>query len=101
MCMELNDTNIANSILQELREIKQVLVFKKRMWTMDDFCLYTGISKEYAYHLTSTGKVKFYRPFGKIIFFDSEEVIEFLKRNPSSDAKKFEAKGNKYLLNNI
>jgi excisionase family DNA binding protein len=90
-----------DQILQELREIKQQLLFKKQIWTMEDFCQYTGISKEYAYHLTSTGKIKFYRPFGKMIFFDSEEVIEKLKQNPSDDVKGMETKGNKHLLNEI
>jgi excisionase family DNA binding protein len=99
--MELNEKNTINLILLELQEIKQQMMFKKQIWTIDDFCNYTGISKEYAYHLTSTGKVKFYRPFGKTIFFDANEVIETLKKNPNTEARQMESKANKYLLNNL
>ncbi len=70
-----------DQILKELKDIKLILSTQKKVWTMDEFCTYSGIAKLYAYHLTSTGKVKFYRPFGKKIFFDADEVIEFLKQN--------------------
>ena len=86
-------------ILQELREIKQLLALNKRIWTLEDFCAYTGLSKQYAYHLTASGKVKCSRPFGKMIYFDSEEVIELLKQNPSMGEKELQAKTDKYLLN--
>jgi excisionase family DNA binding protein len=87
-----------SEILRELMEIKQLLSLQKKMWTVDDFCTYTGISKAYTYHLTATGKVKFYRPFGKMIFFDAEEVIDFLKQNPSESSKSLSAKATQYLL---
>jgi len=87
-------------ILHELREIKQLLALNKKMWTLEDFCAFTGLSKQYAYHLTSTNKVKFYRPFGKKIYFDAEEVIEFLKQNQATDVAELKTKLNKYFLNN-
>jgi excisionase family DNA binding protein len=86
-------------ILQELREIKQLLALNKKMWTLEDFCVFTGLSKQYAYHLTSSGKVKFYRPFGKVIYFDAEEVIEFLKQNQSADSQRLKSKLDAYFLN--
>ena len=95
-----NKQNITtlSEILHELLEIKQLLSQQKKMWSLDDFCAYTGISKAYAYHLTSTNKVKFYRPFGKMIYFDAEEVIEFLKKNPVESQKTLSAKATNHLL---
>ena len=71
-------------ILKELQEIKKLLFERKEVLTLEEFCTYAGISKNQAYHLTSSGKVRFYRPFGKKIYFDKEEIIDFLKRNPVS-----------------
>jgi excisionase family DNA binding protein len=87
-----------NKILSEIVEIKQLLALNKKVWTMEDFCKFTGISKPYAYHLTSTGKIRCYRPFGKIIFFDPEEVIEFLKQNPVKGKIQISDKVNHYFL---
>jgi|HubBroStandDraft_6_1064221.scaffolds.fasta_scaffold56526_1 prophage regulatory protein len=88
-------------ILQELKEIKLLLGSQKKIWTLDEFCAYTGISKLYAYHLTSTNKIKCSRPFGKKIFFNSDEVIEFLKQNAVDGEKEIKGKINRYLLNKV
>lgn len=72
-------------ILNEMKIIKKLLQLNKQVINLEEFCLYAGISKHQAYHLTSNNKIKFYRPFGKLIFFDIDEVIEFLKQNPVTD----------------
>jgi excisionase family DNA binding protein len=69
-------------IHQELLQIKTLLLAHKKLLDMDEFCLYAGISKSYAYHLTSAGKIKFYKPAGKLIYFDIEDINEFLMQNP-------------------
>jgi hypothetical protein len=71
-------------IIEQLQEIQKLLSLNKQILTLKEFALYAGISHHQAYHLTSTGKVKFYRPFGKMIYFDMLDVIEFLKQNPVS-----------------
>lgn len=71
-------------LLHELQEIKQLIALQKKVLTLDEFCTYAGVSKSYAYHLTSTGKIRFYRPIGKLIYFDIEDVNDFLMQNPSN-----------------
>jgi hypothetical protein len=87
-----------NQILTELQEIKKLLSLTKEVLTLEEFCIYAGISKNQGYHLTSTGKVKFYRPFGKIIYFHKDEVIDFLLQNPIKQNKQItEKQANNYL----
>lgn len=74
-----------NTILEELREIKKALLLNKKVLTLEEFCQYAGISKNYAYQLTSGGKIRFYRPFGKMVYFDLDDVVDFLKRNPARE----------------
>lgn len=71
-----------DELIRELKEIKSLLTTQKHVLTMDEFCSYAGISKHQAYHLTSENKIKFYRPHGKLIYFDIEDVKEFLLQNP-------------------
>jgi predicted DNA-binding transcriptional regulator AlpA len=96
-----NDGLNTEAIINELREIKQLLTYSKAVWNMDDFCSYTGISKAQVYHLTSSRKIKFYKPFNKLIFFDSNEVIEFLKQNPIIPEKAIDSAATKYLLKKL
>lgn len=75
-------------IHQELLQIKTLLLAQKKLLDMDEFCKYAGISKSYAYHLTSTRKIKFYKPVGKLIYFDIEDVNDFLMQNPIDSKSK-------------
>lgn len=84
-------------ILEELREIKRTLLLNKKILTLEEFCNYAGISKNYAYQLTSSGRIKFFRPFGKMIYFDIEDVISFLKQNPSKSAIDIDEKASRHL----
>ena len=75
-------------LLQELQDIKQLLSLQKEVFTIEDFCTYAGLSKHQAYHLTSSRKIPFYRPFGKKVYLRKEDVIDFLLINPvSTNAK--------------
>lgn len=85
-------------ILLELREIRKSLGLQKAMLTLDEFCLYTGFSKNYAYKLTSSGKIRCYRPSHKTMFFQLEDVIDFLKQNPTETLDSRQDKLGKYLL---
>ncbi|WP_414649395.1 helix-turn-helix domain-containing protein [Chitinophaga sp.] len=88
-----------NLILSELREIRKLLSARKEILTMDEFCQYSGISKSYAYKLTSGGQLRFYRPFGKMIYFDHQDVITFLKQNGTSSATDLNITASSLLIN--
>lgn len=68
-------------VIKELQEIRKLLSLQKEILTLDEFCTYAGISKHQAYHLTSQKKIPYYRPFGKMVYFRKEDVIEFLSQN--------------------
>lgn len=87
-----------DNILILLEEIKKLLQLNKSMLNAEELCLLLGISKPYLYKLTSTGKIKFYRPFGKLIFFNKDEVLENLKQNPIKSLDEIENSALDYLL---
>ncbi|MCX6154921.1 MAG: helix-turn-helix domain-containing protein [Candidatus Kapabacteria bacterium] len=55
---------------------------EKEMLSFKEFLTYTGYSKHQAYKLTSTGRIKHFKPTGKVIFFKKSDVDEFLQTNP-------------------
>ena len=76
-----------NQILNELRDIKELLQLHQPVLTLRQFCKFADISEDYVYKLTSSGRLKFYRPFGKKIYIDREHAIDFLKQSPVSEKK--------------
>lgn len=81
-------TYMKDEVIELIKQIRDLLKLNKEVLTLEEFCLYAGISKNQAYHLTSSGKVSFYRPFGKMIYFNKEDMLEFLQQNPVFKQKK-------------
>lgn len=50
----------------------------KKVLTFDEAAQYTGISKSCLYKMTSQKIVPHYKPNGKMIFFDREELEAYL-----------------------
>ena len=54
---------------------------EKTIMNLTELSVYTGISKSYLYKLTHLGKIPFSKPFGKLIFFDINDVNIWLLSN--------------------
>lgn len=50
----------------------------KKVLTFDEMALYMGVSKSYLYKMTSNKEIPHYKPMGKLVFFDREEVEKWL-----------------------
>ena len=83
----------------ELQEIKQLLLLNnKTVLTPDEVSLMYGLSKDYLYHLTSERVIPFHKPNGKKIFFDKEEVENWLLQDTVEETQQ---KATLYNLKNM
>lgn len=69
----------------------------KEVLTLNEVSLYTGLSKSHIYKLCSTGGIPFYKPFGKVNYFDRLEIIQWLKQNRVSTTKEIESRASTIL----
>lgn len=53
----------------------------KEVLTSDEAAKYMGISKSYLYKLTMRMQIPFYRPMGKMVYFNRLELEEWLQSN--------------------
>ncbi|WP_034919649.1 helix-turn-helix domain-containing protein [Gillisia sp. CAL575] len=67
-----------------LIRIEQLLLANKEVLTLEEACQYTGISRSYMYKLTSSEKIPYCKPRGKLIYFEREKLNSWLlnKFNP-------------------
>ena len=54
----------------------------KEVLTLTEAAEYMGMSKNYLYRLTSARQIPHYKPNGKMIYFDKNDLILWLKSNP-------------------
>ena len=68
-------------INERLQKIEALLLTQKTVLSFDEGSVYTGLSKSHLYKMTSTGGIPCYKPHGKNIYFDKQEIDGWLLQN--------------------
>lgn len=72
---------------------------EKEVLTASEVCEYTGFSQSYLYKLTSRRVIPHYKPSGKVLFFNRQELEEWLQSNRVSTAAEIESKAHRMCNN--
>lgn len=75
------ETNILKEFSQRLANIEATLAGTKKAMNLDDLAAYSGLAKSTIYKLTSNQQIPHAKPNGRYIYFDRDEVNEWLLRN--------------------
>jgi excisionase family DNA binding protein len=80
-----------NHYLEQERKIAEL---QKRVTSLESLCfqskpvlnleeasIYLGISSSMLYKMTHAGKIDFYNPEGKLIFFEKESLLNWARKN--------------------
>lgn len=69
-----------SKIIAALEEVKAyTLLAAKEMLTVEEVALFTGYKVSYIVKMTQEGRLPYYKPFGKKIFFKKSEINELLQ----------------------
>lgn len=96
--MDKNQISLAEYLQRiDERQIKleKLLASQKKVLTLDEVAAYTGLSKSYLYKLTSSSIIPHHKP-GKQIYFDREELEQWLLRNRVSTVEEIESQAATY-----
>ena len=86
-------------IMQQLERIKSyTLLAAKNVLGIDDMVALTGLSKSYIYKLTCRKEIPHYKPNGKLIYFDRQDIEGWMKQNRVISTVEAEQKASKYLM---
>ena len=90
---------MTNELIEKrLENIEKLLLGQKDVFTFEECCLYTGISRTYMYKLTCTNRIPYFKPHGKIIYFSKAEIDAWLMKNPVKTAEAVEQEAATYLV---
>lgn len=86
-------------ILAKLEAIERnSLLAAKNVLTIDDVAVLTGMSKSHLYKLTCSRQIPFYRPNGKLVYFDRQELEGWLKQNRVTTQEEAEQQAIAYVM---
>ncbi len=74
------------------------LLAAKNVLTIDDAAVLTGMSKSHLYKLTCSKQIPFYRPHGKLVYFDRKELEGWLKQNRVNTTVEAEQQAISYVM---
>ena len=80
--------------------MSEAITLRKEMLTLNELAQYTGFSKSHIYKLTHQNKIPHYKPSGKCIFFNLNEVNDWLMQNRTSSISEIEQQASEFLLRN-
>lgn len=70
-----------DELKQRLLTLEKNLYLSKKVLTFEEACSYMGISESLLYKLTAAKEVPHYKPRGKMLYFDKEELDSWLLQN--------------------
>ena len=88
--------DVLKELVVKLDNIEALLLTQKKVLNLTEVILLTGLSKSYLYKLTSTGGIPCYKPQGKQIFFNKDEVESWLLQNRRATNKELDALASTY-----
>lgn len=86
-----------NKALQEIKEY--VMLAAKKAITMDEAAMLTGLSRSYLYKLTSNHAIPYYKPNGKLLYFDKQELEAWMLKNRVNTIAEAEAEAEAVMQN--
>ncbi len=78
-------------INERLQRIEGLLVANKSVLNMREAAILTGLSISHLYKLTSTGGIPCYKPTGKAIYFNREELEAWMLRGRKMTVEEIDA----------
>jgi excisionase family DNA binding protein len=83
---------------ERLTRIEDLLLSQKTVLSLEEASVYTGLSKSHIYKLTSTGGIPCYKPTGKKLYFDKEELDEWMLRGKKLSQDEIDDKAENFLM---
>lgn len=89
-------------VLTEIRELKKLIyeqnMLQKEVLNFNEAAVYIEVSHSHLYKLTSTGTIPAYKPNGKKLYFNREELNRWLLSNRQTSISDIEEKVSQFTL---
>ena len=88
-----------DEILEYLKKVEtNSLLAAKKVLNIDDVAALTGLSKSHLYKMTCRKEIPYYKPNGKLVYFDRAEVEAWMKQNRVNTKQEAAQQAAKYVI---
>jgi excisionase family DNA binding protein len=86
------------SIEERVSELEQMVFMAKNVFSFDEASKFLNLSKSYLYKLTSGNQIPHYKPQGKMLYFEKEQLEEWLRQNPVKTQAQIAREAQQYVM---
>lgn len=88
------------SIEERVSELEQMVFMAKNVFSFDEASKFLNLSKSYLYKLTSGNLIPHYKPQVKMLYFEKEQLEEWLRQNPIKTQVQIAREAQQYVMSN-
>ena len=70
-----------SDLIQRISVLEDVLCAAKEVLTLEEAAVFMGISRSTLYKMTHNNVIPFYRPNGKLIYFEKSELLAWMRKS--------------------
>ena len=85
---------------KRVSELEQMVFMAKNVFSFDEASKFLNLSKSYLYKLTSGNLIPHYKPQGKMLYFEKEQLEEWLRQNPVKTQTQITREAQQYVMSN-
>ncbi|MDR2915452.1 MAG: helix-turn-helix domain-containing protein [Tannerella sp.] len=85
---------------ERVTELEQMVFTVKNILSFEEASKFLNLSKSYLYKLTSGNLIPHYKPQGKMLYFEREELEEWLRQNPVKTQMQIAREAQQYVMSN-
>ena len=91
--------NVNRDMLRDIigEEVRKALDQKKDLMKIEEASEFLGLSKSYIYKKTMTGEIPFYRPLGKVLYFEKTALVDWIRSHPSRPKQELDTAAAQYV----
>ena len=83
-------TKLIADLQKRVETLEDMLEAGKEVLTVEEAAKFMGMARSSLYKMTSDQTIPFYRPNGKMIFFEKSDILSWIRKNRVSSREEIE-----------
>ena len=83
-------TKLIAELQKRVETLEDMLEAGKEVLTVEEAAKFMGMARSSLYKMTSDQTIPFYRPNGKMIFFEKSDILSWIRKNRVSSREEIE-----------
>lgn len=80
-----------DNLIQRITVLENVILAAKEVLTLEEAAIFMGVSRSTLYKMTHNNVIPFYRPNGKLIYFEKSVLLEWMRKNQVMSKEQIES----------